>query len=359
MSYCSTSEKILTTLAVASLLGVANSSTAANFSVKEQNVVNMGYAYSGTASLAEDASTGFYNPAGLINMNYDNVSLSLVGMHEHVKLDIARATGNTGAAATGDMTTKIRSRALLPSLHLGKKIGDSFAIGFNITQPFGLKTDYGQDSAARYLATKTELSTLNYSPSVAYLISEQWSLGIGFDALRAETSVNTNVLTAAGGAVEGFWDNRGKGWGFGYHLGTQWNMSDKTRMGLVYHSSYSLSAAGTSNILNAIAPGSSTLEFSSRIKLPDRLTYSFNHQYSDSWMILSDVEYVHWSKFKTLRLDFSNGTHMESLQRYKNTIRIALGADYKFNQNWNLKAGLAFDVPRQTNRGANDRKNLI
>ncbi len=55
MSKNSTSRKILAAFATAAMFGVVQSTNAASFAVQEQNVNNLGYAYAGTAALAEDA----------------------------------------------------------------------------------------------------------------------------------------------------------------------------------------------------------------------------------------------------------------------------------------------------------------
>jgi long-chain fatty acid transport protein len=355
MSKNSTSRKILAAFATAAMFGVVQSANAASFAVKEQNVANLGYAYAGTASLAEDASTGFYNPAGLINMDYDNVALSLVGMKAHTKLEGNSATINAPAnsAATGNLSTKPKGQALLPALHIGKKFGDYFAASFNITVPFGLKSIYRQDSAARYVATKSQLKTVDFGISAAYKVNDQWSLGLGLDALRAEAWLNTNCR-ANPALGEGYLDHYGKGWSYGFHLGIMYNLTDATRMGLAYHSKFSVRAKGDAfvNVPGAVASTQKT--FTGKVNLPERLTYSIQHQYNDKWAMLADVELTHWSKFKKLRLDYSDGTFNETPENYKNTIRVALGTNYKLREDWDLKLGLAYDQSptRNENRTA-------
>ncbi len=55
-------------LSILTILGVTNiscSALASGFALTEQSVKNLGNAAAGGAALAEDASTIFYNPAGL------------------------------------------------------------------------------------------------------------------------------------------------------------------------------------------------------------------------------------------------------------------------------------------------------
>jgi len=52
-------------LVITLLLGAASSVQAAGFALIEQSGSGMGNAYAGAAAIAEDASTIFFNPAGM------------------------------------------------------------------------------------------------------------------------------------------------------------------------------------------------------------------------------------------------------------------------------------------------------
>jgi long-chain fatty acid transport protein len=48
---------------------------ASGFALLENNVTNLGLAYSGTAALAEDASTNYFNAAGLSQIDKNQIVL--------------------------------------------------------------------------------------------------------------------------------------------------------------------------------------------------------------------------------------------------------------------------------------------
>ena len=60
-----TGAKFLLRAASAVLLGVSTGVPAAGFQLIEQNASGLGNAYAGQAAAAENASTIFYNPAGM------------------------------------------------------------------------------------------------------------------------------------------------------------------------------------------------------------------------------------------------------------------------------------------------------
>ena len=68
------------------LLGVtmttAGTAAAAGFQAWEQSASGLGVAYAGSAAVANDASTVFYNPAGMANLPGVHFSTGVVGVNE-------------------------------------------------------------------------------------------------------------------------------------------------------------------------------------------------------------------------------------------------------------------------------------
>ena len=60
------------------LLAMSGAATASGFALIEQSASGLGNAYAGGAASADDASTVFYNPAGMSNIKGSQV---LVAMH--------------------------------------------------------------------------------------------------------------------------------------------------------------------------------------------------------------------------------------------------------------------------------------
>lgn len=60
--------RCLTSIAASSVLLAAGSALASGFALKEQGISGLGNAYAGAAAIAEDASTIFYNPAGMARL---------------------------------------------------------------------------------------------------------------------------------------------------------------------------------------------------------------------------------------------------------------------------------------------------
>ena len=82
----------LIALAVASTLGGASTlASAAGFALIEQSASGMGNAFAGAAATAEDASTVFYNPAGMSRLEGTQIT---VGGH---LIDLSAKFSNSGS----------------------------------------------------------------------------------------------------------------------------------------------------------------------------------------------------------------------------------------------------------------------
>lgn len=338
MGKLSTPSKLLSKVSLIAFLGASSVSFASGFAIKEQAVTGLGTAYSGTAAFANDASGGFYNSASMINMDGTNLAVSAIGIFGDAEFEISSATNNVGAALTPN-NDEPKGDAYVPGFHFTKKLNDKLAVGLYLVTPFGLKTEYDEDTAtSRYLGTLSSLVTMNYGASVAYEFMDGWSVGVGADILHAKAKLYQKINGVTN--VEGVANNYGSGWGAGWHAGLFYKMSDSTRMGLAYKSDITVNAkgyrdSGASQIGHAV--------FDTKVNLPDSIVYSIYQDFDDKWALLGDFEWVNWSKFYNLRLDYRSNTFINSIYDYKDTWRLALGIHYNHDDNWMFKFGLAHE----------------
>lgn len=340
---------------------------ASGFAIQEQNVTNLGLAYSGTAALAEDASTGYYNPAGLTRLGESEVVLSSILINGSFDFD---ATGTNvsllpNLTVAGSTEDNPGTLALVPTFHLSKRIDDRWIFGFNVTAPFGLHSQYQENGIARYVATESSIKTLNFSPNIAYEFAPCLAFGIGADALWGRAALDARV-GAGDVALDGFQKNRAEGWGYGWHAGLLWSHLDATRVGLTYRSHINLDAEGNSEGLTPITgglvfptPAEGQFALSrvrSHITLPETWTLSLYHAFNEQFALTADAAWTNWSRFHTLRLrfepnrgsTFANGTpnpgiDTDTWEHFKDSRRVALGMIYTYDANWLFRIGTQYD----------------
>lgn len=337
---------ILRLLATGALAGICSPVGASAFQIMEQNVTNLGTAYAGTASLAMDASTGFYNSAGLTRICQEQIALSLVGIHPYSKLRVNSGTATDGSALSGTPgNVKGHGDALVPGVHYAYRY-DNWAFGLNVVTPFGLKTKYDENSTARYMSTRTDLRTYDIAPSVAYCLGNGFSIGLGPDFVYARAQLDTRAGTGTL-ATDGFREDRAGRWGIGGHAGVLWELSDCTRIGLNYRSSVRIKAKGESHQVIPAGLGGTGVQqrfaINAKVKLPDTAVLSAFHQFNDCWAVMADAQWTNWSTFKNLTINREDGQTLTQQHNFKDTYRLALGASYQWDECWLFRLGTAYD----------------
>lgn len=328
---------------------------ASGFALLENNVTNLGLAYSGTAALGEDASTNFYNAAALSRIEKNQIVLGINVIQGDFDFDATSSNVSLLPATPvpGSQSDDPGTVVPVPNFHLGARIDDKWVFGFSVTSPFGLKSDYDRDGIARYMATKSEVINLNFSPSISYQPWRCISIGAGPDATWIKAKLEARVGTG-NPVADGFQKNSAQGWGYGWHAGILYEWRDTTRVGLNYRSKINVHADGPSEILPPFIPGtpfagaSMTLqEVSARVVLPESITLSGYHELNDKFAITADAAWTNWSRFDALSLRFtpgsSTGLDTTTIEQFKDTWRFALGGIYTLNNCWSFKAGVAFD----------------
>ncbi|MFI4938229.1 MAG: OmpP1/FadL family transporter [Candidatus Berkiellales bacterium] len=334
---------------------LASKAFASGFALQEQSVTLLGTAYSGTAALAEDASTGYYNPAGLTRIIDSQIVLSAILIQGDFKLTADSAT-NSFRFPMGGGTARPGKVSLVPTFHLAKRIDDRWVLGFNVTTPFGLATRYKEDSIARYLATNSDIATIDLSPSIAYQILPSFSLGFGVDAQYADATLSADFSGFDNQIIhDGYQRNHASGWGYGLHFGALWEPLETTRVGLAYRSLVNLHVEGNSE--NQTQLGYVPVRVHTDITVPESATLSLYQELNRCLALTGDIAWTNWSRFHTLRLRYNriinitnpfNGApaiapDIDTFEHFKDTRRFALGLIYTMDDTWRFRGGVAYD----------------
>ncbi len=369
-------KKISITVASA-LLVLSGGATAAGFALIEQSGSGLGNAYAGGAASAEDASTIYYNPAGMSRLAGKQMALAGNMIKPSAKFS-GTVTGlapfETGGTDTGG---DAGSWALVPNAYFAMELNPQTHIGLGINAPFGLVTEYNTNWIGRFEAIKSKLETINLNPSVSYQFNDTVSLGIGlnYQHVKGELSSSVNYPAAVYGATlagalaksvplataqtaamtaatpfanqEGISTLTGSDNAWGYNLGALFNVSPQTRLGIAYRSSIKYNLSGSvnfSNIPSGLAPSFPTQPVTLAIKLPDSFSASAFHQLNDKWEVMADASWTGWSVFKQLDVLKANGSALSSTpENWKDTWRISTGATYHYNSQWLSRIGIAYD----------------
>ena len=319
---------------IAAAIVVATSSAnarAAGFQLLEQNASALGNAYAGTAASAEDASTVFYNPAGMTRISGRNLVMSLNAIKPSAEFQNESSNPRLGFNAGGDAGRW----AFLPAFYYSQAVSSDWNVGIGVNSPFGLKTKYDSTWIGRLQGIDSSLKTFAITPSVAYRVSEAISAGASLTA-QYGTAQLTSAASLRGPVAKATGDDWGVGWG----LGVLVQPLSSLRVGIDYRSSIGLALEGPFTI-----PGRIATQDRASLRTPATATLSAVAELSPQWELLADVAWTQWSSFKSLAIiNTANGAVLsETIENWSDAWRFAGGANYKPSEQWKFRAGIAYD----------------
>lgn len=368
-------------LAMTMAIGTAERAGASGFQLFDQSPSGQGNAFAGAGAVAEDASTVFFNPAGMTYLNgYQTVAgLQIITPTGVLSPSTARtaptAIGGPSMALTGQGSRDLSETAVVPNFYFVAPFGEDFRAGLGVSVPFGLVTDYGSNSwVGRYYATRSDLKTIDVNPSVAYKATKWLSLGAGMDVIHAHALLKNAVdfgticANAAGTATCGLFGlspqaNDGQAALEANDTTVSWNAGaivqplEHTRIGLTYRSSYDLHLDGTASFT---VPGAfRTLQTAvpafggtfltggahAKITLPQTASVAVYQDIDAKWAVMGDVTWTNWSSFQNLIVTFDNPSQPASVtaEKWHDTFRSALGVIFAPNDRSKLRFGVAYD----------------
>lgn len=314
------------------LAGCAGFSHAAGFALIEQNASGLGNAYAGAAAVAQDASTVFFNPAGMTQL--PDRQLVVAG---HLIKPKAEFSGTVTPGIGGGTGGDAGGLALVPNAYYAFRLTPDVHLGVGMNAPFGLKTEYDPGWIGRYQAIKSEVKTININPSIAYKVSETLSFGAGVNIQWVEaTLTNRQPLPSPVPLVT----IKGDDYGWGYNLGVLWQATPATRLGLSYRSEVDYKLRGASSASDPIV-SSLNGPVTAAVTLPDSASLSLLHKLSPTWDLLADVTWTGWSDFDDLPI---RGTvNKTTIENWEDILRYSLGATWHMSEKLSLRGGVAYD----------------
>lgn len=358
-------------VAVAVLMGMGTAQ-GAGFALIEQSVSGLGNAYAGGAASAEDASTIFYNPAGMTLLNGTQASAA-----GHIIIPSAKFQNQgsthllqplTGVPLLGGNGGDGGVTKFVPNFYYVWKLHDRLAFGIGIETPFGLATDYDSGWVGRYHALESDVLTMNINPSIAVKLTDQLSAGVGFNIMymkaKLSNAIDFGTLDAIGALptpkgslglipqkADGIGELEGDSWGVGFNLGLLYEFTKNSRVGVAYRSRVKQNLGGDvtfSGVPTGLNPYPvfKNTDISGRIDLPDSFSASFFHRFNEQWAVMGDFSWMNWSAFKELRINYANPYQPATVttENWQDSYRYSLGVTYNPNAQWTLRTGVAYDT---------------
>ena len=293
----------------------------------------MGVADAGSGAVAADASTSLHNTAGMTRIKGKDLMATGGLIYSTVKFDPDDDTpisGNNGGDAGG--------LAPLLSAFYVHSLNDRWKLGANIISLSGAVLDYDNGWTGRYLNTEVKLLTLTFYPSIAYRVNNWLSLGGGPQIMYANLEMKAKAPPPNGiGTVEIDGDDLA----FGFGLGALFEVSERTRFGLVYQSEIEPEFDGDVKFSGPVINADAAVD--TEITLARFIHLSGYHELNSKWALLAKVGWENWSAFEDVNISTGQG-NKKIPRNWDDTWKFAAGVHYRPTDPWLLQLGFSYDT---------------
>lgn len=348
------------------LTGVAaatSTALAAGFQLTEQSSLGAGRAYAGAGIVGDDLSAVHYNPAGMTLLEGTRFQAGgvWIGINADYSSDISDESEN--GRLKGQM---------IPAGYVTHQVNDQIWLGFAMTVPFGMGTEYSKDWEGADRGTNAKIYTFDMNPSIAWKVNDFLSIGGGISVQYAKAELGMGLTHELIGPI-GHGKVEADSWDWGYNFGLMISPTDKLRFGLAYRSSIEHNAEGDTKLSGMKSP-LDTLEgqnfaMTTTIETPDTVMFTGTWEATDQLRLSGLIRWANWSKFKELNIKNDLPSVVEtnlgsmagefkklSIENdWQDTWLFSVGADYRINSAFTVRGGIAYEtspIDRQETRMA-------
>ncbi len=341
---------------------------ASGFQLKEDDAAGLGRAYAGSTAAPDDAAVVVNNPAAMIDLKAPTLQADVTGVNFSSRFS-GGGTDALGQPLSGGNGGDAGTTKAVPALFFAMPLSDKWAVGAGFNVPYGFQTNYDAGWVGRYQALESKLQSLSLTVSAAYAVTDSFSIGAGAIAQRTNATlsqaVNFGTILAFNPALpqgtflpqsaDGFAQIKGNDWGYGWELGFLFKPTDSDRIGFNYRSKidHTLSGHATFSVPANVAPilalspvpAFQDTAATAGFDTPASAEASWWHTLNEQWSFGADVGYTHWSTLQGLTVQYSNPGQPTSTEvfNWSNSWFGSVGAEYKFDPAWTVRAGLAID----------------
>ena len=350
---------------------------AAGFQLTEQSSLGLGRAYAGAGIVGDDLSAVHYNPAGMTLLEGTRFQAGTTWISIN-----ADYNGNYGDSENGRLKGQ-----MIPAGYVTHQVNDKIWLGFAMTVPFGMGTEYDRNWSQNQRGTSSKIYTFDMNPNIAYKVSDFISVGAGVSVQYAKAKLGMGMGSIPGMGDIGHAKLEADSWDWGYNLGLMVSPTDKLRFGLAYRSAITHDADGHTNLTNSdllklataqltnglMTMDSITVNSSASLKTPDTVMLTSTWEASDKLRLSGLIRWANWSNFKTLKIHNSSsiditgalGGLIENIppqmlpevmdkvgqlsetrieNDWQDTWLFSIGADYKINSDFTVRGGIAYET---------------
>lgn len=346
---------VLTTLACLA----STAAFGAGFSIFEQGAKASGMA-GAFAATADDPSAVFYNPAGLAQQRELNVLAGATFINFTNEF-----TGDPNNPITSGVEGKYdRHTFIPPNAYIVFPIGKQMTFGFGAWSAWGLRTDWQDPWAGRFVSRDADLKTMSVEPALAWQTADgKFAVGGGVEYRRARVILAQNIALPFPNPFTGRITDIGNarlaseyGDDIGYNVGILWKPTERVRFAATYRSDMDMDLEGDADFTQ-ISTGNAQLDqlvaqtfpqddqIATTFPFPAVTSVGVAFSPNDRWDIEFDITHMTWSRFEALDVEFQNqpARSFTRDQFWDDSACFRLGANVQATEDFQVRLGVLYD----------------
>ncbi|MEP5763345.1 MAG: outer membrane protein transport protein [Halieaceae bacterium] len=322
---------------LAAVLGVAAASVqAGGLWITEFGQPTQGRAGAGEQAGNGDATDAFFNPAAMSRLEKSELMLSAGVIAPNVEFDLDNSGIANGDGDGGNATDPTPGGSFFYAHPLNEK----WSLGVSGVALTGSVLDYDDDWVGRYQVQDVSILVIGLVPSVAYQVNDKLSLGLSVPVMYSELDMDVAVPNpgAPGLGPDGKINLDGNDTQVAGTLALHYEFSDRTRFGVRGTSKFDFEYDG-----NVSADLLGQVGVTTKLTMAAVVRASLSHDINQQWTAHATWGWDNWSEMEDIFI--STNTGGATLARdWDDTYHYAVGADYRMNSRWTLRAGIGYDT---------------
>jgi long-chain fatty acid transport protein len=310
------------------------------------------------AATADDPSAIFYNPAGIAQQRRiaAYAGTTLINFTNEFTGDI------NSPITSGEEAKYNRHTFNIPNMYAVIPFGSNITVGVGVFAAFGLRTDWADPFAGRYISKDADLKTTSVNPVIAWQTSDgRFAIGGGVEYRRARVILNANrlALNPFVGRIQDVANTRlasDYGSDIGFNAGILFKASDRFRIGASYRSDMDIDLNGNAEITQ-IPTGTAQFDaivhaglppnqpINTTIPFPSIATVGVAFSPNENWDLEFDLMHTGWDRFKALSVNFETTPAASFVrpQNWENSNAYRFGVNHNATENWDVRFGFVYD----------------
>ena len=303
--------------------------------VSEYNQPTQGRAGAGEEAGNGDASDAFFNPA---SMSRHGDSQLMVGgglILPQVEFDVESGSafnGNGDGGDAGGLTPSV-------SVYYSRPLNEHWTLGLSGLALTGSALDYDDDWVGRFDAQDVTMLVIGVIPAIAFKATDKLSFGLALPVMYSDLELDVAIPNLASpGEDEGKGEISGDDTQVAVSLSFHYQFSPRTAIGGRASSKFEFDYDGDIEAKYLGQVGVNT-----ELTLAALARVGLSHQFNDRWSGYATFGWEDWSAMTEVVL--STDSRGVVLPRdWHDTYHSAIGVDYRLNDHWTLRTGMAYDT---------------